>query len=686
MKKTMLIGLTMISCCSLLGQNQKKIDSILKRLSHIRTQDTARISSLNVLSFCYTSVNPELGLRYADTALELAKKLNSHHHIAQSYQSFGNNYSMLGKNDLAMANYQKSIAMAQQIGSQSLLAHGYHGLAYMYSIQGENIKAIGYEKKAYALFYALRKFTKASNCLNSIGSNYFLMSENNQALTYYLKSLKIAEKAQDHALISTAYENIGLIYKRLNNSKKAFEYFEKSLQQLATVGNDSRTINVLTNYANAKDQAGQTKEALSLYDKALSLALKSKNVRAQYSLITNIAIAEFGLGHYDKAIKGFVKGNVFFQQTNDQRNLSVGRQYLAETLIEAPDAMIQASGFNPKEKFSAAAKLIQQSLDYAQENSNLDEQMYCREVLAKIYDKQGQYKWALEQYKLYATLKDSIIDNDKKEEILAKELQYQADKKQAVAQAEIQKQKIIKYATLGGSGMVILSGFLLFIGYKKRRSAKEIQKELLLRAQISDTEMRALRLQLNPHFIFNSLNSISDYIGKNDIKKADYYLAKFAKLMRGILENSEEKEIPLADELKMLELYMQLESSRLNHKFTYEINIEEGIDTETTLVPPLILQPFVENSIWHGLAQKDGSGKIIIEVTKENQMLHCVVQDDGIGRKSASKSNQKSYGMKITKDRINLLNKFKNTNASVQLIDLQQGTRVEVKLPFEEEL
>ena len=231
-----------------------------------------------------------------------------------------------------------------------------------------------------------------------------------------------------------------------------------------------------------------------------------------------------------------------------------------------------------------------------------------------------------------------------------------------------------------------MSGFFLFIGYKRRRSAKEIQNELLLKAKISDTEMRALRLQLNPHFIFNSLNSISDYIGKNDIKTADYYLAKFAKLMRGILENSEEKEIPLADELKMLELYMQLESSRLNHKFTFEIKVEQGIDPETTLVPPLILQPFVENSIWHGLAQKDGAGKIIIEVTKENAMLNCIVEDDGIGRKNASTSNGKSYGMKITKDRIELLNKFKNTNASVNLIDLEKGTRVEVKLPFEEEL
>lgn len=675
-----------VLCTTVFGQTQKKIDSILIRLSEVKTIDTARISSFNSLSYYYYSVNPELGIKYADAALQLATKFKSKNHIAQAYQSFALNYTMQGENSIAQKYYQKSLDLAIRIKNQSVEAHAYHGLAYLNSIQGENKKAIEFEKKAYTIFNAINKKKKAASTLNSIGSNYFYLSEYKNALTYYLKALKIAEKIKDNVLIATAYDNIGLLYKRLNNNKRAFYYFEKSIEKYQEGHNESQIINVLTNYGNAKDQAGQSKEALKIYNRALLLAIKTKNIRSEYSLITNIAIAEFGLKDYDKAIVGFQKANAFFESTGDLRNLSVGRQYLAETLIEASNDMIRKAGFNPEQKFIQALELTQACLNYSTEINAIDDQMYCREVLSKIYSKKGDFKASLEQYKLFTVLKDSVTNNENREEILTKELRYEADKKHAVANAEIQKQKTLKYATFGGSGLVLLSGFFLFIGYKRRRSAKEIQNELLLKAKISDTEMRALRLQLNPHFIFNSLNSISDYIGKNDIKTADYYLAKFAKLMRGILENSEEKDIPLADELKMLELYMQLESARLNHKFTFEIKVEQGIDPETTLVPPLILQPFVENSIWHGLAQKEGVGKIIIDVTKENAMLNCIVEDDGIGRKNASISNGKSYGMKITKDRIELLNKFKNTNASVNLIDLEKGTRVEVKLPFEEEL
>jgi LytS/YehU family sensor histidine kinase len=200
--------------------------------------------------------------------------------------------------------------------------------------------------------------------------------------------------------------------------------------------------------------------------------------------------------------------------------------------------------------------------------------------------------------------------------------------------------------------------------------------------------MKALRSQMNPHFIFNSLNSIGDYISKNNLVAADNYLTKFAKVMRMILENSEQKEVSLSDDLKGLELYMQLEAMRLNNKFTYEINVEKTIDQENTMVPPLILQPFVENSIWHGLARKKGAGKIVIDIKREAQMLNCVVEDNGLGRNqmgdsSLANATHKSLGMKITKARIDIINKVKKSKAAVELSDLAEGMRVEVKLPFE---
>jgi LytS/YehU family sensor histidine kinase len=189
---------------------------------------------------------------------------------------------------------------------------------------------------------------------------------------------------------------------------------------------------------------------------------------------------------------------------------------------------------------------------------------------------------------------------------------------------------------------------------------------------------------MNPHFIFNSLNSISDYVQKHDIKSADQYLSKFAKVMRLTLEHSEQKAITLGEDLRSLELYMQLESARLNNKFTYEIKVDENIDTDNTLVPPMILQPFVENSIWHGISKINGQGKILIEIKRDGEMINYIVEDNGPGMQSnPSGSEKKSLGMAITKARIDIMNKIKKSKAAIHLFNKEEGVRVEVKLPLE---
>jgi LytS/YehU family sensor histidine kinase len=269
-------------------------------------------------------------------------------------------------------------------------------------------------------------------------------------------------------------------------------------------------------------------------------------------------------------------------------------------------------------------------------------------------------------------------------------LQAAHEKKALVAAAEISRQSTIKKSIALGSFLLFTSALVSFSFYKKRRDAKQKQQEAEFKTEVADTEMKALRAQMNPHFIFNSLNSISDYINKNDTSSADRYLGKFAKLMRMILENSEQKEVPLADDLKALELYMQLEALRLNNKFSYEIKVDASLDQAATLVPPLILQPFAENSIWHGIAKKEGPGRITIYIKREDDgMINCIIEDDGIGREQSAilKSAQgekgnNSVAIKMTQARINIINKVKNSRAAVELFDLAQGLRVEVKLPL----
>ena len=211
-------------------------------------------------------------------------------------------------------------------------------------------------------------------------------------------------------------------------------------------------------------------------------------------------------------------------------------------------------------------------------------------------------------------------------------------------------------------------------------------------------EMRALRAQMNPHFIFNVLNSIKLFMVQNDAQTAANYLTKFAKLIRLILNNSKSQMIMMEDELESLKLYIEIENFRFNNKFDYKIQVSDSIDPEFVELPPLILQPYVENAIWHGLMhKKDERGLLLIDVKMiEDESIIFTIEDNGIGRKAAAemKSNTarktqfKSIGMELTQDRVAMTNQFYGTKASIEVTDLMKdngeaaGTRVVVKLPI----
>jgi anti-sigma regulatory factor (Ser/Thr protein kinase) len=228
----------------------------------------------------------------------------------------------------------------------------------------------------------------------------------------------------------------------------------------------------------------------------------------------------------------------------------------------------------------------------------------------------------------------------------------------------------------------------------------QIRKEARLKTEfdrkIGDVELSALRAQMNPHFIFNCLNSIENYILKNESVKAAEYINDFARLIRLILQNSRSEYVPLKDEVEAIELYLQMESLRFDDKFSYRIDVSSGVETTEIDVPPMLIQPFIENAIWHGLIPKKAPGKITVEISQVNGELICTIEDDGIGREKSREVNasmlkrgKKSMGMLITKNLIDVFNELYHTNATVQIMDLKDekgnalGTRVELNIPIE---
>jgi len=220
---------------------------------------------------------------------------------------------------------------------------------------------------------------------------------------------------------------------------------------------------------------------------------------------------------------------------------------------------------------------------------------------------------------------------------------------------------------------------------------------LEIEKQKFDLEQKALRLQMNPHFIFNSLNSIQSYIVIQDTDKAVQYLGKFSQLMRLILANSSYKYISMKEEVKSIQYYLELEKLRFENKFTYTVTVDKNIDQEFVQIPPMIVQPYIENAIIHGLLHKKTRGKLEIKFDLKNESIICTVLDNGVGRKKSmeidkeSGIKRKSRGMLITKARLEILNRQSDDQFSVLIDDLKdakgdaKGTRVTLNIHYRED-
>ena len=284
------------------------------------------------------------------------------------------------------------------------------------------------------------------------------------------------------------------------------------------------------------------------------------------------------------------------------------------------------------------------------------------------------------------------------------------DNEKIVQKQKLQREKTSRNILIGAFAIGLLLAVFLVRNIQLKRRKDKLQhlmteantqldnrrKEQQLaemQQQKAELEMQALRAQMNPHFIFNSLNSINMFILENNRLQASEYLSKFSRLVRLILQNSQEAFIPLERELEALKLYLELESLRFEKKFEYKISVDENVDATVLKVPPLVIQPYAENAIWHGLMHKKAKGHLEIELYIEEKNLFCKITDDGVGRKYAAELRQKSslghrsMGMRVTADRIAMVQQKSEKETHITVRDLvladgsDGGTEVLLKIP-----
>ena len=375
--------------------------------------------------------------------------------------------------------------------------------------------------------------------------------------------------------------------------------------------------------------------------------------------------------------------------------------------------------YEGNKNYNTALKYAAQGVRLVEEKNQRPLMMQGYQVLSSIYHHLGNNDSAYEYILRYHTLKDSIQNKqfllriynskkdaaDEKKEARLSLLDKDNKLKTEQLKQELQQKKflLILFSAFVLTGIFVYRSIYLRRKNEKLRLENELtvqrleneKKHAELKRQASDLQMQALRAQMNPHFIFNSLSSINWFIMENDKDTASDYLTRFSRLMRMVL-NAQKPMIPLEDELKMLQLYLDMERLRLENSFDYSITFTNTIDAGNVSIPPMLLQPFCENAIWHGFKNKEGQGHININIRAEDHLLECIITDDGIGRQQAalfkrkSSKNEGSMGLEITRERLALFSEENNAEADFEMEDLVdeigqgKGTRVILKIVYKE--
>ena len=286
----------------------------------------------------------------------------------------------------------------------------------------------------------------------------------------------------------------------------------------------------------------------------------------------------------------------------------------------------------------------------------------------------------------------SILNSDmslKRQKVEQEKQRIELEKLQAKQQYE-KLRSVFVYSILG---VLVITLSLFFTWLRTKQKQKNELEKQRYEVDLLESKLATYSAQMNPHFMFNSMNAVNNYILKNDTHEASYYLTKYSKLMRQVLENSTHKLISMQDELDTLKLYIEMEQLRFGNKFSYQFNFDENLSLDEILIPPLILQPFVENAINHGFMHKTTNGHLIIAIKDCNDHFLCSIDDDGVGRDYTKNlatlkvKEHRSMGLEITASRLKIFNKNVSEKEIVNYIDKKDaqgnslGTRVEIYLP-----
>lgn len=609
------------------AQNIPVKDSMLME-SYLQTaKDTAEI-------------NPDKSIVYINQIIKYAKEHNYNKGYRMAYSGLGAIYQRKSDNKQALFYFQKSVEYARKGNNEKDLCGSLYNVAAINALLLNYDKAIGNATEALTIAIRNNDSLRIARCYKVMADCYYARNEIDKSISYI-------EKSAD-------------IFRNINKPKD----LTKTLMSSAGIRVDKG------DYSIALKQLSESEAIANSMEDILSLSNIYILMGACYDQLNQTSVAE----------SYFLKGLDICKQIGNKLEETSALNYLGSLYLK-------------EKKYALAEQYLLDALKMATETNSINDLKDIHGTLADLYNIKQDFKKAYYHKQQFAVYADAVMNEEKMktaEELSIKFETQEMENKNKLLQQENALQKLtseqkntrknIFLYILISLAVLLLASILFLYNYSKQKSVIHTNKT-------NELKQKLLLTQMNPHFIFNSVDNIQSLIYNKQDEQAINYLTKFSKLTRQILENSRENYISLAEELNMLDNYLTIQQLLYNNNFTYTITLDEAINPENLLVPPMLTQPFIENAIKHGLKNKTEHGKVAIFYTLKNSVLFFEVSDNGSGlSNNEDAKQQKSLSTQITRDRLAIIHTHKDINIQTQNIigsdNSIQGVKTFFEIPY----
>ena len=545
-------------------------------------------------------------------------------------------------------------------------------IAEIYTVRSQWTRANEYFEKACKLYQNTGDSNAMADCCKKMGYNFKQAGDFEQAVPCYEKALALYEISGNTDEIINMHINISIVHMLWNHREKAGEILFSTLKDYQSEMDSFLFSKLYMNIGNYYYIHPKLDSAEFYYSLALKYTDTADKIQIS-GLYNNLGNINLGKQDYEQALQYYIKSRNIWESGNNSKQLALVFTNIAHV-------------YRSMEKYDSSAAYYSKGFQLAEQNNDRIRKMQIFYELHELYKEKKAFETSLDYLTNFILLKDSVFSEKSEKRLQEMEVRYESAKKeQEILKKEAKNQRLKIYFTAGIFLLImVLIGLYLALSRRKNK----------YRAELHNYMLQALNQQINPHFVFNSLNSIQYYIAEHNTIASHAYIESFSCLIRNILENTREHLTPVQNEIETLEAYLKLECMRFDSRFSFRFQIDENLDTLMYKTPSLLIQPFVENAVWHGLMHKQGKGLLLISVLLQDNEIHWIIDDNGIGREKAKTykaermQKKASMGNEITRKRIRILKALYKTSVRVSYTDKTDdkgeplGTKVQIIIPL----